>query len=203
MDNTLDNSASVNPTVGAFHPGTVGAAHLLLVAVLLGLFAAAQSWHPLSVPPLAATALSVIAGAIAGAVTCTLVHEWFHYGGALLARGHYTRPSRLALFAFEWDFKNNSRRQFLTMSYAGTLGSLVAIVTFMLNVPATSPGGIALWSASVGSLAFAGGIEWQVIARVRAGGDPLTELAKTTPRVVLSSGFVGLLTALIVALMLL
>ncbi|MEZ5556691.1 hypothetical protein [Haliea sp.] len=195
MDNTLDTTVSAK---GGIHPRNVALAHAATVALLLAIFAAANDWFRSSALPIAAI-LGVLSGAAAGAIICTLVHEWFHYLGAIATRGRYRRPSRLALFAFEWDFKHNSPRQFLVMSYAGTLGSLAAIALFMLSIPAETPCSIALLAASVGSLAFAGAIEWPVIARVQRGGDPLVELSKTTPRVVLTSAGIGFVTLLIVA----
>jgi hypothetical protein len=195
MDNTLDTTVAGKDGI---HPATVAFAHAASGALLLALFAAANEWFSSSSLPIAAI-LGVLSGAAAGAIICTLVHEWFHYFGAVAARGRYRRPSRLALFAFEWDFKHNSRRQFLVMSYAGTLGSLAAIALFTLSIPAETPCSIALLAASVGSLAFAGAIEWPVIARVQGGGDPLAELSKTTPRVVLASAGIGFATLLIVA----
>jgi hypothetical protein len=192
MDNTLDTKVAGK---GGIHPGTVALAHVALCALLLSTFAATNDWFRASSLPIAA----VLSGAAAGGIICTLVHEWFHYLGALAARGRYRRPSRIALFAFEWDFKHNSRRQFLVMSYAGTLGSLAAIALFMLAIPAETPCSIALLAASVGSLAFAGAIEWPVIARVQGGGDPLGELSKTTPKAVLASAAIGVATLLAVA----
>ena len=195
MDNILEPTVT---TRDGIQIRTVAAAHAALAIILLALFAAANNWYQSSSLILAAV-LGVVSGAAAGAIICTLVHEWFHYLGALAARGQHSRPARLALFAFEWDFKSNNRHQFLVMSYAGTLGSLVAIALFAINIPAETPGSIALLSASVGSLFFAGGIEWPVIARVHAGGDPLGELSRTTPGVVKRSATIGLVALLITA----
>ncbi len=195
MDNILDPTIT---TRDGIQIRTVAAAHAALALILLALFAAADNWYQSSSLILAAV-LGVVSGAAAGGIICTLVHEWFHYLGALAARGQHSRPARLALFAFEWDFKRNSRNQFLVMSYAGTLGSLVAIALFAINIPPATPCSIALLAASVGSLAFAGAIEWPVVARVHAGGDPLGELSRTTPRVVLHSAIIGLVALLITA----
>ncbi|HBM84351.1 MAG TPA: hypothetical protein DD808_04300 [Halieaceae bacterium] len=195
MDNILDPTVT---TRDGIQIRTVAAAHAALALILLALFAAANNWYQSSSLILAAV-LGVLSGAAAGGIICTLVHEWFHYLGALAARGQYSRPARLALFAFEWDFKRNNRHQFLVMSYAGTLGSLAAIALFAMNIPPATPCSIALLAASVGSLAFAGAIEWPVIARVHGGGDPLGELSRTTPRVVLHSATIGLVALLITA----
>jgi len=201
MDNALNDSAPITARPGGIGTGPVALAHLTIVLALLGIFLAASGWHALSASPLAA-GLSVATGLFAGAIVTTLVHEWFHYAGALAVRGHCHRVQRINLFAFDWDFKRNTRVQFLAMSYAGTLGSMVAITLLYIALSAPTPGAVALLAAAVGSLAFAGAIEWPVLARVHAGGDPFTELSKISPRVLLLSAAVSLLAALLTAWML-
>ncbi|MDO8863216.1 hypothetical protein Q6D67_16035 [Haliea sp. E1-2-M8] len=198
MDNAINDSAPVTASASGISTGLVALAHLVIVLVLLGLFSAADSWYALSNRPLVA-ALSVASGLIAGAIVTTLVHEWFHFAGAFAVRGHCNHVKRVNLFAFEWNFKRNSRGQFLTMSYAGTLGSVVAIAVFLATIPIDAPGPVALLAAAFGSLAFAGAIEWPVLARVHAGGDPLTELSRITPKVLLLSAATSLLTVLVAA----
>lgn len=198
MDNALNDSAQVAADSGGIGTGLIALAHLIIVIVLLGIFLAASSWHALS-DSLLVAGLSVVAGLLAGAIITTLVHEWFHYAGALAVRGHCRPVQRINLFAFDWDFKRNTRGQFLVMSYAGTLGSIVAIGLLYTTLAAPTPGGVALLAAAFGSLAFAGVIEWPVLARVHAGGDPLGELSKISPRVLLLSAAISLLTALLTA----
>lgn len=198
MDNAINDTAPGTASASGIGTGLVALAHLLIVLVLLGLFVAADRWHALSGLPLAAV-LSVAAGLVAGGIITTLVHEWFHYAGALATGSHCNRVKRINLFAFEWDFKHNTRRQFFVMSYAGSLGSVVAIAVFLATIPTDAPGPVALLAAAFGSLAFAGAIEWPVLARVHGGGDPLSELSRITPRVVLFSAGTGLLALLIAA----
>lgn len=198
MDKAINDPTPVPVAASGINTGLVALAHLAVALGLLGLFTAAGHWYALSGLPLAA-ACSVATGLLAGAVITTLIHEWFHYAGALAARGHCNQTRRINLFAFDWDFKRNTRAQFLTMSYAGTLGSVVAIALFMLTVTGDGPGSTALLAAAFGSLAFAGAIEWPVLGRVHAGGDPLAELSRITPRVLLLSAATSLLTVLIAA----
>jgi hypothetical protein len=198
MDNAINDTAQGAAADSGISTGLVALAHLLVALVLLGLFVAADTWHALSALPIAAV-LSVTAGLVAGAIVTTLVHEWLHFAGASAANGHCHRVRRLNLFAFEWDFKRNSRGQFLAMSYAGSLGSLVAIALLTVAFGTDTPGRVALLAAAFGSLGFAGAIEWPVLARVHTGGEPLAELSKITRRVVLLSASTGLLTALIAA----
>jgi hypothetical protein len=198
MDNALNDSAQVAAGSGGIGTGLIALAHLIIVIALLGIFLATSSWHALSDSPLAA-GLSVVAGLLAGAIITTLVHEWFHYAGALVVRGHCHPVRRINLFAFDWDFQRNTRAQFLVMSYAGTVGSIVAIALLYTALSGQTPGAVALLAAAFGSLAFAGAIEWPVLARVHAGGEPLSELSKITPRVLLLSAAISLLTALLSA----
>lgn len=198
MDNAINDSARVADSSRGIGTGLVALTHLTFVVVLLGTFLAAANWYALSASPLAA-GLSIATGLLAGGIITTLIHEWFHYAGALAARGHCHRVKRINLFAFDWDFKRNNRKQFLVMSYAGTLGSLVAIALLFATLMAPAPGPVALLAAAFGSLAFAGAIEWPVLARVHAGGDPLTELSKISPGVLLLSAAASLLAAILTA----
>ncbi len=198
MDNAINDTAPGAAAAGGIATGLVACAHLTIVLLLLVLFAAAYNWYAISGQPLAA-AFSVATGLVAGGIITTLVHEWFHFAGAFAVRSYCHRVKRINLFAFEWDFKRNNRGQFFAMSYAGTFGSLVAIAVFLATLPPDAPGPVALLAAAFGSLAFAGAIEWPVLARVHAGGDPLTELAKITRKVLLLSAASGLVAVLIAA----
>lgn len=149
----------------------------LVLLVALSLFAAADSWSVVTGLRLASL-LGIVTGALAGIVTANLVHEWFHYFGARYVGAAFEIPSRLGLFLYDWDFASNSRSQFLTMSVAGNVGGFVAILLIWNAVPVDNWGRAALLSGVIASVVFAALIEWPVIRRVRAGADPLTELAK-------------------------
>jgi hypothetical protein len=192
----INQGGRVTPSAKVFAKSAL--CEVVLVEILLGLFAAADSWYILTGLAFAAL-LSVVTGALVGLAVSTLIHEWFHFLGARAIRGHYHRVRRIGLFAFDWDFKANSRAQFLAMSYAGTLGSIIAIMLLLAAIPADAPGRVALLAATFGSLAYAGAIEWPVLARVHAGGDPLAELSRITPRILLVSAAMGLLVLLAAA----
>lgn len=151
--------------------------HGLVLLAALTMFAAADSWRVVTGLGLASF-LSIITAVLAGITTATLVHEWFHYLGARYASGKFDIPGNPGLFVFNWDFANNSVRQFLVMSIAGTIGSVLAVLLLWLTVPADSVGRAALRSAAIASVIYSAMIEWPVISRVRAGGEPLAELSK-------------------------
>jgi hypothetical protein len=169
-----------------------GVAHVALALGLLGAFAAADSWRSVSSLPLVPV-FSVLLGLLAGALLTTLLHEWFHLLGARLCRGAYRPARQLSLLVFDWDFSANSRRQFLVMSIAGSIGSLFAIYLLSSAVPADAAGRIALRAAAWGSLAFAAVVEWPVLYRVYRGGDPLAALSRIDRRRLVLAAITALL----------
>ena len=86
----------------------LGGVHLMFWILALGLFAAADSWRMLSDFGFASF-LSLVTGVLAGVVTTTLIHEWFHYLGARRSKGAYTIPDKLGVFVY--DCTKNKTRQ--------------------------------------------------------------------------------------------
>jgi len=174
-------------------------AHGGLWLVTLGLFAAADSWQLLSGLSVAAV-LAVVTGTLAGFTTATVIHEWFHLLGARNARGVYTIPKKIGLFVYDWDFARNDTQQFLTMSIAGSVGSITAVLLVWLLLPTDTLGRAAVLGGVVAGLVFAAVIEWPVLRRVRAGGDPLTELGSIDGEVLRRSLFAALAAAAAIVL---
>ncbi len=79
-----------------FMLGKLAAVHLAAWLLSLSVFAATNSWAAVTTWPLASF-LNIVTAIIAGLVTVTLVHEWFHYLGAKLVSGQYTIASRLSI----------------------------------------------------------------------------------------------------------
>jgi len=174
--------------------------HALVFLVALCLFGAADSWYAVTGLGIAGL-LAVITAVLAGVVVPTLVHEWFHYLGARYARATFGIPARWGLFVFNWDFGANSVRQFLTMSTAGSVGSVLAVVMLWYAVPADTWGRAVLHGAALASLLYSALIEWPVIAKVRRGDAPLAALSGID-RALLSRSLyiasaVGITTALV------
>lgn len=180
----------------------LGAVHFSIWLLAMGLFAAADSWRMLSDLALASF-LAVLTGALAGLVTANFMHEWAHYVGARRSGGAYDIPDKLGLFVYDWKFESNSVTQFLTMSRAGTLGGVIALLLVWWCLPMDTLARAAVLSGAVAAFVLAARIEWPVLRRVAAGGDPFTELSKTNEQV-LKSAFIwatlaGLLTLWLVA----
>lgn len=167
------------------------ATHLSVWLLVFTLYAAADSWYLLTDLGLALL-LSVITGLLAGITTTTLVHEWFHLLGAWRSGGAYSIPAKPGLFVYDWKFAENTVGQFNIMSTAGSLGGAIAVLLLWYALPVPNPGRAAVLAGAVASFAFAGAIEWPVLARTRDSGDPLAELSKITPAVLWRSLLVGL-----------
>ena len=157
--------------------------------VAFTLWAAADSWHLLTGLSIA-IALSILLAAIAGAAVSTVIQEWSHFAGALLSGSTYTVPEKLGFFVYSFDFEKNNLRQFNAMSLAGQLGSWVTVFGLWWLIPMDNPGRIMLVCAAVGSAIFGGIVEWPVIRRVQASGDPIAELSKIDGAV-LKRGAIG------------
>jgi len=174
--------------------------HALVFLLALSLFAAADSWNTVTGLGIAGL-LCVVTAVLAGVAIPTVVHEWFHFLGARYARAAYTIPTRMGLFVFNWDFGANNVRQFLTMSVAGSVGSVLAVMLLWNAVPADTWGRAVLHGAALASLVYSALIEWPVLRRVRQGGQPLAELSKIDKallsRSVYIAGAAGIATALV------
>ena len=156
--------------------------HAGLWLLAAALFVLGNAWLQSGGGSLAAS----VAAVVLGFLTVNLTHEWGHFLGARLAAGRYTVRTRPALFVFDWDFAANSVRQFYIMSLAGTIGGLLGVALLLL-VAAPGGGGAQLLAGGLASFAFGSLIEWPVLLRVGASQDPLGELSKITPAVLLVS----------------
>ncbi len=201
VDSVADEQASVTMTEmidsqlkpelsNAEKLGMHAAVHLFVAVATLTLWAAADSWFLLTGLGLASF-LSVLTAAIAGAVVSTVIHEWFHLAGARYSGATYKIPEKPGLFIYDWDFGKNSEQQFNTMSYAGQLGSLLAVILLFVLVPIDNAGRAMLIAGAIGSGLFGASIEWPVLQRTKLSHDPLAELSKITPEVFKRSLSIG------------
>ncbi|NND69597.1 MAG: hypothetical protein HKN19_18540 [Halioglobus sp.] len=164
----------------------IGGAHLLAWLAAMGLFAAADSWSTVTALPVAGF-LCVIAGIIAGFVTATLIHEWFHFMGAVSAKGAYDIAAKPGLFVYDWKFEENSLSQFYRMSIAGSIGGVVAVLLVWYNLPTDSWGRAAFHGGALAAFVFGAVIEWPVLRRTRLSGEPFAELSKIDAGVLLKA----------------
>jgi hypothetical protein len=165
--------------------------HFLVGISVFALWAAADTWYLVTELGVA-NFLAIATAMVAGPVVSTIIHEWFHYAGAKFSGASYKIPEKVGLSVYDFDYGKNTEAQFNTMSYAGQIGSWVAVVGLFMLVPIDNSGRAMLVAAAIGSAIFGGCIEWPVLQRTRLSHDPLAELKKITPAVFKRSLFMGL-----------
>lgn len=158
---------------------------LAIVAALLSLFAAAETWALVSGLGLASL-LSVVDGLLVGAATAAVLHEWGHFAGARLSGGHAPLKPIGGFFPiFDFDYENNQARAFDWMSIGGNAGDIGVVLLFWFALSQSgsgfSPGAAALIAGAFGFAVFAGAIEFPVIRKARGGMAGLDAL-RTIPR---------------------
>ena len=152
-----------------------------IVAALLSLFAAAETWASVSGLGLASL-LSIVDGLLVGAATAGVLHEWGHFAGARLAGGHAPLKPIGGFFPiFDFDYANNDARAFDWMSIGGNAGDIGVVLLFFFALPQASPGMAALVAGAFGFAVFAAAIEFPVIRKARGGMTGIQALS-TIPR---------------------
>lgn len=195
-DMSVSDFGNTIPATPGIRLSKLALAHALVLLLALSMFGAADAWTAITGLGIASL-LGVVTGALAGVVVSNIVHEWFHLLGAVFTNARYTVPDKLGLFLYDWDFTQNNTRQFLVMSFAGTIGGVVAIIGLFNAIPADTWGRAALLAGALASFVFAAFIEWPVIRRTRRTGKPLQELSKIN-EAVLARSFAASAVALVV-----
>lgn len=148
-----------------------------LIAVLLSLFAGAESWSTISRLKVAKI-LSVVDGLLVGVAIAALAHEWGHFLGARLGGGHAPlKPISQFLPLYDFDYARNDARSFLWMSYGGNIAHASIVVLLWLFVPTRSMGPAALVAGAFGFSVFSSLVEVPVIQQARRGVPALEALA--------------------------
>lgn len=191
-------------------PGTADQSSLTLMlardvglcAVLLSLFAAADTWSLLTGSGLAGF-LSVVDGLIVGAGVASLAHEWGHYTGARLSGGRVPlRPLKSFPQVFDFDYKGCEPRHFMALSIGGNVGHWLMVGLLALLLPLDTTGQIALLSGAVGFAVFGSTVEFPVISRAHSGASPLEALSVIPKNFLRKNGAIGAVAALLVFLVL-
>ena len=151
------------------------AVHGFALLAALALWGAADSW--MLVTDLAlATGFAIIASIAFGIVMVHVIHEWFHFLGAVISGASYTVKERAAPLFFDFDYTGNTDRQFLSMSIAGTVGNLLFIALVVLLVPIDSASRAMLLAVAIGMLFYVGAIEWPVVRYALQGRSAMDAL---------------------------
>lgn len=158
-----------------------------IALLVFTLWAAADSWYLLTGLAIA-NVLAMIVALLAGITLASVVHEWSHFAGAKFSGSSYTIPEKIGTFVYDFDFENNSLRQFNIMSCAGQIGSWATVIAVLMLIPMDNNGRIMLLAGAAGSAVFAAIVEWPVLLRTQKSGQPLAELSKIDAQVLKRSG---------------
>lgn len=164
----------------------------LIVLAALSIWAAANSWFLVSELWMAKT-LIVADAIIVGFIIASLFHEWGHYTGARSSGAGTTRFSAkpLSIFRFNFDFEQNTKNQFLWMSYGGQIGHWGLLVILFLALPLNNLAEVALVSSVFGFCVFALVVEYKIIWEVITGKDPMTSLKNLTAKKIRVAQLIG------------
>mgnify|MGYP001202802776 CR=1 FL=1 len=142
--------------------------HGSIFVAALTFWAAADAWRLVS--DLAfASGFSVLASVLFGIAMAHILHEWSHFLGAYFSRADYTVKEKPAPLFFDFDYKNNSKKQFLSMSIGGTVGNILFLMAIYFAIPMDSIGRMMLLSVAIGMTFYVSVIEFPVI-KLASGG---------------------------------
>lgn len=147
--------------------------HGFALIAALALWGAADSWVIVSNLQIAIV-FSVLASIAFGIAMAHILHEWSHFFGAYFSGAKYTVKEKPAFLFFDFDYDNNSRKQFLSMSIGGTVGNLIFLALILLCIPLDSAGRTMLLAVGIGMAVYVSVIEFPVI-RLASGGKSAME----------------------------
>lgn len=151
--------------------------HMVALVSAVAMWGASDTWAMTSDLALA-TIFSVVASIIFGIAISHIFHEWSHFLGAVLTGANYSVKHKPDFLFFDFNYLNNSRKQFLWMSSGGLVGNCVLIVLLLVAIPMDSAGRGMLLATAVAMAIYVAVLELPVIRRSSAGEDSLTVLAE-------------------------
>ena len=173
--------------------------HGFALIAALALWGAADSWALISNLALAGV-FAIIASIAFGIAMAHILHEWSHFFGAHLSGARYTVKEKPAFLFFDFDYEQNTRKQFLSMSMGGTVGNLIFLALVLFCIPLDSAGRTMLLAVGIGMMVYVSVIEFPVI-RLASGGktamEALIEHFGKGPAILNMATMYGVIAALI------
>lgn len=121
----------------------------VLIVALVGVVLAIDAWLT-SFENIWFTILSGLIAFPAGFKANTIFHEWGHFTGARMLGGHAPTNKFSQLFPmFHFDISNSTHRQFMGMSYGGTITEWLFPLLLLLTIGAETIGHAALITGAV------------------------------------------------------
>ena len=151
------------------------AVHGLVFAAALALWAASDAWRLVS-ELVFATGFSVFSSILFGITMAHILHEWSHFLGAFFSGADYTVKEKPAPLFFDFDYKNNTKKQFLSMSAGGTVGNILFLMAVYFVIPMDSIGRMMLLAVAIGMIFYVSVIEFPVIILASSGHSAMESL---------------------------
>lgn len=151
--------------------------HLAAAVSAVMLWGAGDSWRIVS-GLAAASFMAAVASVVFGIVMTLIVHEWCHFAGARASGAISPVKAKPALLMFDFDYTNNSVRQFLVMSVGGSVGNWLLVLLVAWLIPIDSASRALLLAVTAAMAVYVAILEWPIIAAVRRGVAPGTALAE-------------------------
>lgn len=172
--------------------------HLAAAVSAVMLWGAGDSWRIVSGLAIASV-MATVASVVFGIALALIVHEWCHFAGARAVGAISPVKAKPALLMFDFDYTNNSVRQFLVMSIGGSVGNWLLVLLVALLIPVESASRAMLLAVTVAMAVYVAVLEWPIIAAVRRGVAPGTALAEgfSKPGVFRRANTVGVATAVL------
>ncbi len=149
--------------------------HGLVFVASLALWAAADAWRLVS-DLVFALGFSVFASILFGITMAHILHEWSHFLGAFISGAGYTVKEKPAPLFFDFDYKSNTKEQFLSMSIGGTVGNILFLMAIYFVIPMDSVGRIMLLAVAIGMTFYVSVIEFPVIKLASSGHSAMESL---------------------------
>ena len=149
--------------------------HGLVFVAALALWAASDAWRLIS-DLVFASGFSVFASILFGITMAHILHEWSHFLGAFISGADYTVKEKPAPLFFDFDYKSNTKKQFLSMSIGGTVGNILFIMAIYFIIPMDSVGRIMLLAVAIGMTFYVSVIEFPVIKLASSGHSAMESL---------------------------
>ena len=150
--------------------------HFGAALVAISAFAAIDSWLLVSNLALA-KALGFIVAIASGIALSHLIHEWGHFVGAVITKSAYTIKENISPLFFDFDYLNNNKKQYLTLSAGGPIGNVLIILMTACYLPMDNLIRATFMATLIGQFIYVLFLESPISIGILKGKDPLETLA--------------------------
>lgn len=149
--------------------------HAFALVGAVVLWGAADTWATVSELAIA-TGFSVAASVLFGIAICHIIHEWSHFLGAWATGSTVVYKDKPSPLFFDFDYTQNSPRQFFFLSIGGSLGNAFVLVMIWLFIPIDTPARAMLLATAIAMAIYVAVLEFPILKRIRDGQPGMTAL---------------------------